>query len=70
MKEIKVKRKEIQKIMRSLEERKPTGPDGVSRHSLKECRQQLIEPMHKKNECSLKTGKIPKERKRTDIITI
>ena len=48
----------------------PIGLDGVSRYILKECRQEMTEPIHGIIECSLKTGKVPKEWKRAEITPI
>ena len=70
IREVKVCRDEIMKLMKDLEERKATGPDQVSGHILKECRHQLIEPIHDIIRCSLETGKVPKEWKRADIVPI
>ena len=42
---IKVRRHEIKKLLKNIEERKAIGSDGVSGHVLKECREQLIKPI-------------------------
>ena len=70
MMEIEVNQEEIMKLMNDLEERKANGPDKVSGHILKECRHQLIKPVHDIIKCSLETGKVPKEWKRADIVPI
>ncbi len=62
--------KEVYTMMEELEERKATGPDGVSGFILKECRKQLIEPLFDIIKCSLSTGRVPKEWKREDIVPI
>ena len=56
--------------MKELEERKAIGPDGVSRYILKECGQEMSEAIFNIIVCSLKTGIIPKEWKRADMIYI
>ena len=62
--------KEIEEMMKKLDERKAIRPDGVSGYILKKCRQEMAEPIHNINECSVKTGKVLKEWKRADIIPI
>ena len=57
-------------MMKKLDKRKAIEPDGVSGYILKECRQEMAEPIHNIIECSLKTGKVPKECKRADIMPI
>ena len=49
-----------------MDERKAIGLDEVSGYFLNECRQEMAEPI----ECSIKTGKVPKELKRADIMPI
>ena len=39
--------------MKELNERKAIGPDGVSGYILKECRQEMAEPIHDIIECSI-----------------
>lgn len=56
--------------MKDMEGRRAIGPDGVLRHILKECRQQLTEPVQEILECLLNTGRIPKEGKGAHIIPI
>ena len=43
-------------MMKELDERKAIGPDGVSGYILKECRQEMAEPIHDIGECFIKTG--------------
>ena len=50
--------------------KKSRGLDGVSGYILKEYRQEMSEPIHDKIKCSLKTGKVPKEWIRADIMPI
>ena len=52
--EIWISKKEIEDMMKELDERKAIGPDGVSGYILKECRQEMAEPIHI-IECSIKT---------------
>ena len=56
--------------MKKLDEKKTIGPDGVSGYILKECKQEMVEPIHDIIKYSLTTGKIPKEWKRADIMPI
>ena len=44
--ELKISREEIEQMMKELDERKAIGPDGVSEYILKECRQEMTEPIH------------------------
>ena len=57
--EIKISREEIEELMKELDERKAIGPDGVSGYILKECKQEMAEPIHDIIEYSIKTGKSP-----------
>ena len=57
-------------MMKELDERKAIGPDGVSGYILKKCRQEMTEPIHDIIECSIKTGTVPKEWKRANIMPI
>ena len=47
--------------MKELNERQTIGPDRASGYILKKCRQEMDEPIHDIIECSIKTGKVPKE---------
>ena len=47
--------------MKKFDERKVIGPDRVSGYILKECRQEIAEPIHDIVDCSLKTRKVPNE---------
>ena len=57
--EIRISREEIEEMIKEMDEQKAIGPDGVSGYILKECRQEMAEPIHDIIECSIKTGKIP-----------
>ena len=48
--EIRISREEIEEMMKELDERKAIGPDGVSGYILKECRQEMAEPIHDKKQ--------------------
>ena len=60
MREIRINRKEIKEFREKLDERKAIRPDRVSEYILKECRQEMAEPIHDIIECSIKRGKVPK----------
>ena len=70
MQEVLVQRQEIDKLLEKLDARKAMGPDGVSHWALKECREQLVEPIWNVINSSLKEGKVPREWKRANIIPI
>ena len=65
-----VDKEELMSIMRKLDGRKAMGPDAVSGQVLKECSEELLEPLHNIINCSINTGKVPKEWKRADIVPI
>lgn len=50
--------------------RKVMGPDGVSGWVLKECRDQLLEPIWNVVNSSLKEARVPKEWKRANIMPV
>ena len=58
--EIRISREEIEEMIKEMDEQKAIGPDGVSGYILKECRQEMAEPIHDIIECFIKTGKVPK----------
>ena len=70
MKEVRVDKKEIINLMKELEEDKATGPDEVSGKILKECRNELINPVYDIIKCSVESGKVPVEWKRAEIAPI
>ena len=53
--EIKISKKEIEEMMKKLDERKVIGPDGVSGYILRKCKQEMAESIHDIIECSIKT---------------
>ena len=61
MQEIRINIEEIKEMMKELNERKAIGTDRISGYILKECIQEIAEPVYCITECSLKTGKVPKE---------
>ena len=68
--EIKVERREIMELMEKLDVRKSMGPDEVSNWTLKECREQLVEPIWDVINSSLIEGCVPEEWKRANIVPI
>ena len=68
--EIRINKEKIKEMMKESDERKSIGPDWVSGYILKECRQEMAEPIHDIIECSIKAEKVPKEWKRADIMLI
>ena len=70
MEDIHVTVKEVDDIIRNVDGRKATGPDGVSGWILKECRHQLSDKLHNIISSSLNEGKIPKDWKRANIVPI
>ena len=69
--EIRLNKEEIKEIIKELEKRKTIGPDSVSGYMLKKCRQEMDVPVFFYIiECSLKTGTVPKEWKKADIMLI
>ena len=61
---------EVLDLMKKLDARKAMGPDGVSGWVLKECAEQLVEPICHIINHSLEKGRLPKEWKRADITPI
>ena len=57
---ITLKREDIMNLLLSLDKRKATGPDGISNWILKECAEQICEPLLIIFSNSLRQGKIPK----------
>ncbi|MPC48860.1 hypothetical protein E2C01_042646 [Portunus trituberculatus] len=65
-----VHKPEIGRLLENLDVRKVMGPDGVSGWALKECKDQLLEPIWEIVTSSLKEGRVPMEWKRTNLISI
>ena len=70
MHKLEVHKQEIGKKMEKLDVRKAMGPDGVAGWILKECKNQMIEPIWDIINTSLKEGRVPKEWKRANIVPI
>ena len=66
LREIRVEKKEIMKLLEELDVRKAMGPDGVSNWTLRECKDQLVEPIWDVINSSLKEGIVPREWKRAN----
>ncbi len=67
---IRVNKEELLELLKNLDEKKAVGPDEVSGHIFKNCRQQIIDPVYDIIKCSVESGKVPKQWKRADIIPI
>ena len=68
--EVKVYQREILKLMEGLEVNKAPGPDGVTGWILRECREQLVDKIHKLISLSLTKGELPRDWKRANIVPI
>lgn len=67
---VEITREELLFEMRGLEARKAMGPDEVSAWVLKECADQLVDPVRDIIQASLDRGLVPVEWKRANIIPI
>ena len=70
LEDVKVDKVDLLRLLRSLDEKKAMGPDDVSGHILKECREQLIEPICDIISCSIETGNVPVEWKRANVVPL
>ena len=70
MDEIIIHKQEVYNLMEKLEEEKAMGPDEVSGNILKMCKEELIDPIYDIINCSLESGKVPREWKRAEIVPI
>lgn len=70
LEEIKIQKREIIKLMEELDEEKAMGPDEVSGSILKECKEELIDPIYDIIGCSLRSGMVPREWKRAEVVPI
>lgn len=70
LQEIEVKKQDIKNLLETLDVRKAMGPDGVNGWILKECKEELEEPVWDIINTSLKEGRVPKEWKRANIVPI
>ena len=67
---ITVERNEIKKLLEELNTRKAMGPDEINGWILKECKEELEEPIWEIINSSLTEGKVPKEWKRANIVPL
>ena len=70
LREVKIRKQELMKLMENLDINKAPGPDGVSNWILRECRDQLGDKIHSLVSLSLTQGKVPKDWKRANIVPI
>ena len=57
-------------MLGNLDVRKAMRPDGVSGWTLKECKEQLIQPIWEVITTSIEEGRVPQEWKRANIVPI
>ena len=69
-KEVMVQKQDVGRLLENLDVRKAMGPDGVSGWTLKECKEQLVQPVWEVITSSVKEGRVPKEWKRANIVPI
>ena len=55
-----VQKQDVGRLLGNLDVRKAMGPDGVSDWTLKECKEQLIQPIWEVITSSIKEGRVPK----------
>ena len=65
-----VQKQDVGRLLGNLDVRKAMGPDGVSGWTLKECKEQLVQPIWEMITSSIKEGRVPKEWKRANIVPI
>ena len=70
MQDLEISKSDIEKIIKGLDINKSMGPDGVSGKVLKECQEQLLEPILDIVKTSITKGLVPKEWKRADVVPI
>ena len=68
--DIKVEKEEIKRLLEKLDGRKAMGPDEVSGWILRECKDQLVDPIWDIVKSSLQEGRVPREWKRANIVPI
>ena len=61
---------EVKQLLRKLDKRKATGPDGVSNWILRECSDQLADKIQKLIRSSLEEGIVPPDWKCANIVPI
>ncbi|MPC59469.1 hypothetical protein E2C01_053488 [Portunus trituberculatus] len=70
LQEIIVHKQETERLLENLYVRKVMGPNGVSGWALKECKDQLLEPIWEMVTTSLKEWRVQLEWKKANIIPI
>ena len=70
MKDLIITRSDIRKVVSNLEVNKAMGPDGVSGRLIKECQEQLLEPILDLVRTSINMGQVPVEWKRANVVPI
>ena len=70
MKVIRVTETEILELIKELDDEKAMGPDEVSGKILKECKEELVRPIHDIIKCSIESGEVPAEWKKAEVIPI
>ena len=70
LKEVVVQKQDVGRLLENLDVRKAMGPDGVSGWTLKECKEQLVQPIWEVITSSIKEERVPKEWKRANIVPI
>ena len=65
-----MQKQDVGRLLENLDVRKAMGPDGVSGWILKECKNQLIQPIWEVITTSIEEGRVPQEWKRANIVTI
>ena len=68
--EVVVQKQDVGRLLENLDVRKAMEPDGVSDWTLKECKEQLVQPIWEVITSSIKEGRVPKEWKRANIVPI
>ena len=70
LKEAVVQKQDVGRLLGNLNVRKAMEPDGVSGWTLKECQEQLIQPIWELITSSIEEGRVPQEWKRANIVPI
>ena len=70
MQSIVVTKGDMENIITKLDANKSMGPDGVHGKVLKECNEQLMDPILDIIKSSIESGQVPREWKRANIVPI
>ncbi|MPC28457.1 hypothetical protein E2C01_021662 [Portunus trituberculatus] len=70
LQEIIVHKEDIGRLLYNLDVRKAMGLDGISHWALKECKEELLDPIWETVISSLKEARVPLEWKRANMISI